>query len=303
MPNPSLSYVPLSDLHVLSAFHGHSNRITRGKIVREIGDHFDEKLLQPLIGYKEKGIIHVIDGQHRHAGLLRRGVAMRVPIFIYDATHLETGESVTDFITRIRKGVHTRAAQTGIDELSAGASLSPWYQALLAANLEVSFQNPHKLNVPNILRARLAVDDLQARIAKGETPDAAFLAVTFNRNVNALITPWTQYDRAKVQRTIAILNRWTTLVADPASAAGYKGYHKALALAFPILIEEEPGVAPALVADMYKRIGNNLSAPRSQNPIEVLGELLYRVNHKRATHNRVNLLGRNLWGSQTWKKV
>lgn len=294
--------MPLKDLTVLSAFHGHSNRITRHNIVRQIAENFDEKLLQPLIGFKENGAVHVIDGQHRHAGLLRRGVPLNVPIFVYDSTYLDKGETVTAFITRIRKGVHTRAAQSGIDELSTRASLSPWYQALNAANMEVNFQNPHKLNVPNILRARLAVDEIQARVTNGETPDAALLGVQFNVNANKLLDAWLNYDKVKAKRTVAILTRWQSLVAEPAASVGRKGYTKALVLAFPILIEEEPGIAPSLVGDMYKRVGT-VDAPKSQNPIEVLGELLYHANFKRAAHNRITLLGRNLWGSQTWKKA
>lgn len=287
---------------MLSAFQGHSNRITRHKIVREIAENFDEKLLQPLIGFKEGGVTHVIDGQHRHAGLLRRGVALNVPIFVYDSTYLDKGETVADFITRIRKGVHTRAAQSGIDELSTRASLSPWYAALNAANMEVNFQNPHKLNVPNILRARLAVDEIQARIANGETPDAALLGVLFNVNANKLLDVWLNYDKTKAKRTVAILARWQSLVAEPAASVGRKGYTKAIVLAFPLLIEEEPGIAPGLVADMYKRVGTS-DAPKSQNPVEVFGELLYHANFKRAAHNRITLLGRNMWGSQTWKKA
>jgi hypothetical protein len=302
LATPPLSVLPLKDLTVLSAFHGHSNRITRHSIVREIAENFDEKLLQPLIGFKEGGVIHVIDGQHRHAGLLRRGVALNVPIFIYDATYLDKGETVADFITRIRKGVHTRAAQSGIDELSTRASLSPWYTAMLAANVEVNFQNPHKLNVPNILRARIAVDEIQARIANGETPDVALLGVQFNMPTSKLLEAWVDYDKVKVKRTVAVIARWSNLVAEPAAAVGRKGYTKALVLAFPLLIEEEPDAAPNLVSDMYKRVGTT-DAPKSQNPIEVLGELLYHANFKRAAQNRITLLGRNLWGSQNWKKA
>jgi len=302
VPTPPLSSIPLNGLTVLSAFHGHSNRLTRHTIVREIAENYDELLLQPLIGFEENGIVHVIDGQHRHAGLLRRGVDLNVPIFVYDETYLDKGETVGAFITRIRKGVHTRAAQSGTDELSTHESQSPWHQFMRAANMEINYQNPHKMNVLSILRARLAVDEIQARIANGETPDAALLRVQFNVKTDKLLDPWVNYDKTKVRRTMAILMRWSNLVADPAISVGRRGYTKAIVLAFPILIEEEPGNAPGLVSDMYQRVGT-ADAPKSQNPVEVFGELLYHANFKRAAHNRITLLGRNMWGSQTWKKA